>query len=131
MSIAGILAMLMMVAWSGQANAQKLEDVDHYRCYSVDQHGQLPGAGVALKDQFRSDERRVRQITSICAPVSKSHNGEVTEPRYPEVHLVCYDIRPKQFVGKDVAINNQFGEARMTVAAEMTLCVPSFKKHLN
>ena len=124
----GVLAVLMMVVGSGQAQEQGLEAVDHYRCYIVDQHGQLPVQDVSLKDQFQSARRKVGPIRSICAPVSKSHKNRVTEPRYPRVHLVCYDIQPKKFVGKNVKIKNQFGGASMTVAAEKTLCVPSFKE---
>ena len=124
----GLLAGLMLMSWGGLAAAQGLDSVDHYRCYRVDQHGQLPTSVVELKDQFQSGRRKVGQIRSICAPVMKRHDGKVTKVRYPKVHLVCYEISPQKNIGKDVETRNQFGRARMTVANDQTLCVPSFKK---
>ena len=136
----GLLAAMLMVTWSGNAAAQtkptikrpvrqpSLSVVDHYRCYKVDPHGRHTPRKVGLKDQFQSGSREVGPITSICAPVLKDHNGKITKPRYPQVHLVCYAVRPGKRSGPDVRTSNQFGRASMTVAAEETLCVPSFKR---
>ena len=140
---AGLLVALTLTVWSGpgqtadqkiqtqrKVQTQDIQAVDHYRCYNVDQHGQLPPQVAELKDQFQSDKRKVGRIRAICAPVFKRHNNRETKPRYPRVHLVCYDLDPKKSIGKDVEVRNQFGRARMTVAQEQMLCVPSYKRVL-
>jgi hypothetical protein len=145
----GLLAALMMVTLSGHSAAQappqespqkkpelqrkirrpNLTAVDHYRCYDVDQHGQQKPQKAELRDQFQSGGREVGRIVSICAPVTKRHNDKITKARYPQIHLVCYAVRPHKKIGKTVETSNQFGRARMTVAEEQTLCVPSLKRH--
>ena len=132
-AVAVLAATAMLWAGNGLAlAADSLANVDHYRCYDVDQHGSLDPHLVVLKDQFLSSERKVLRITSICAPTLKHRPdiGEVIEPQFPDVHLVCYELEPTEFVGDDVEIRSQFGRARMTVAKEETLCVPALKRHL-
>ena len=132
-AVAVLAATAILFAGSGQVfAANPLANVDHYRCYDVDQHGSLDTHFVVLKDQFMKSERKVGRIKSICAPTLKYRPdiGEVIKPQFPDVHLVCYELSPTEFVGDDVEIRSQFGRAQMTVAQEETLCVPALKRHL-
>ena len=106
-----------------------LSEVDHYRCYDVDQ--EEPHIDSAyLRDQFLKGDRRIGTIQSICAPVTKRHNNQVVSPNYPRVHLVCFEVTPNQSAAAYVEVRNQFGIDRLRVHRDRILCVPSLKQHI-
>ena len=77
--------------------------LDHYKCYTANEI--VPPAGqpapgipktVQLIDQFENKQVKVGAPVTLCNPVRKTHNGVVTEVRYPDVHLVCFKIKEQQ-----------------------------------
>jgi hypothetical protein len=93
---------------------------NHFKCYSVD--GTRLDTTVNLADQFGEGATFVREPKFLCNPVNK--NGEGTPS--PLAHLVCYQIKVVA-QKRDVLVNNQFGQAELTVRNSEILCVPSNK----
>lgn len=108
---------------------RKPRDTDHFKCYYV--QGQPENETVGLRDQFQETPATVvLQPVWLCNPVRKYHKDKWTEIRYPEAHLVCYALSPKDFT-KIVTTINQFRREELTVLYSDLLCVPSRKKVLD
>jgi hypothetical protein len=109
--------------------------LDHYKCYASNEL--LPPSGqpapgipktVQLIDQFENLTVKVGAPVTLCNPVRKTHDGTVTEVRYPDVHLVCHKIREPQRPPVTVQVFNQFGQRTLDVSDAQELCLPSRKQ---
>jgi len=99
--------------------------LDHFLLYEV-MEGRSVEAVVGLNDQFGDETVTVYEPAFFANPVRVSHNGEVTEILYPEVHGVLYRIEGGDFQ-REVQVVNQFGEQTLNVDAPVLLAVPSEK----
>jgi len=111
---------------------QQLAQVEHYRCYRARQQNPAEEHAV-LRDQFLGpDPRRVRKLVEVCTPVRKIRPeiGEALIPRFPEVRLACYALRPRDTADARVRIWNQFETDALQVGEERALCVPSLMRAL-
>jgi hypothetical protein len=109
--------------------------LDHYKCYDAPEiipTGGQPAPGipdtVQLTDQFEQKTVKVGAAVTLCNPVRKTHDGTVTEVRYPDVHLVCFKIKEKQPPTPTVTVFNQFGKRTIAVGKPVELCLPSRKQ---
>ena len=109
--------------------------LDHYKCYTASEivpPGGVPAPGipktVQLIDQFENTQVKVGAPATLCNPVRKTHDGVVTEVRYPDVHLVCFKIKEQHPPHVTVRVFNQFGQRTLNVGDPQELCVPSRKQ---
>ena len=132
-----IAALAVVACFLGTAaQAQVTFPVDHYMCYRViDETGGVDGR-VIIEDQFDQyvevpREKRVRQAKYVCNPARKSHDGVITDPIFPDIHIVCYNVIPKRPLPRPAySYSNQFGDDATVaiVEREAMLCVPSLKR---
>lgn len=101
--------------------------LDHFKCYFVDNQVQPQRIKVGLIDQFMKEEVKVLRPRMLCNPAIKWHEGKEVPVRYPEKHLMCYEIDPKTETAKTVIVANQFGTQKLQVGKSRFLCVPSEK----
>ena len=57
-------------------------------------------------------------------------NGDVTEVKNPDAHLLCYQVKPAKQQPKHIPVtgihaSNQFGTEHLETVKEEELCVPS------
>jgi hypothetical protein len=97
--------------------------LDHFRCYKV-VGGKAPGP-VLVQDQFDPTlvDALLGPATRLCAPVSKNE-GRVSNS---EAHLVCYAAESPTAPHR-LLIANQFGNADVSTAVVVEVCVPSEKR---
>ena len=115
--------------------------INHFKCYRVEvpEGSKFPkGIQVWLEDQF-SDTPKVFDIkkpTLLCNPVEKIREvgGEVelTPIEHPDLHLVCYEVKPAKGEEKHVSVlvytKDQFGlMEEVQTKKEEELCLPSLK----
>jgi hypothetical protein len=125
-----VLAVLLLVDGVSSMGFQDsfieitLPPEDHYKCYRTWQRGHtFEQKDVTLEDQFTRTKATVKRPRHICNPVDK--NGEGVSD--PTAHMMCYKIKEPRFKRRDVVIENQFGEQRLTVLGPHNLCVPAEK----
>ena len=100
--------------------------LDHFLLYEVIE-GPSVDVVVDLYDQFHDEpEVLVTWPVFFANPVRKTHDGEVTEIKNPEAHLVFYEILGGVFE-TDVQVVNQFGEQTFYLDDPAFLAVPSQK----
>jgi hypothetical protein len=102
--------------------------LDHFKCYTARARAAVHPTQVRLRDEFGVTPAVVaRQPDRLCNPVKKTlPTGAVTNIRNPRAHLLCYPIRAAA-QPHEVRVQNQFGQARLTVGAAQRLCLPSWK----
>jgi hypothetical protein len=96
-------------------------DDDHYKCYKS--RASFEQRPVELVDQFGASTATVLRPDRFCNPVNKNSEG-INDP---DAHLNCYKIREPRAPSRDVVVNNQFGELRLTATRAKSLCVPAIK----
>ena len=99
--------------------------LDYFLLYEIIE-GPSVGVEVSLSDQFGDETVTVYEPAFFANPVRVSHNEDVVEILYPEVHGVLYRIQGGDFQ-RDVQVVNQFGEQTVDVGAPVLLDVPSEK----
>lgn len=99
--------------------------LDYLLLYEV-MEGRSVDVVVDLNDQFGDETVTVYEPAFFANPVRITHNGDVTEILYPEVHGVLYRIRGGDFQ-TEVQVVNQFGEQTLNVDDPVLLAVPSEK----
>ena len=98
--------------------------LDHYVCYHVKPHTDFGTKTVTLRDQFKSSTvDAVYKLETLCAPTSKNR-GPVL---HKSVHLLCYDVKSPVKAGL-VAVREQFGVLKASLALRDYLCEPALKK---
>ena len=100
------------------------KNLDHYVCYRVDP-GQFAAVTVKVADQFGTSSDTVVRALSLCVPTSKNGSTMIQSA----THLLCYQLT-SQSHGKRLALANQFGTLKGSLATRNRLCVPSTKKVL-
>jgi hypothetical protein len=81
---------------------------------------------VKVTDPFLDWSENVELKKPVQLGVPTDKNGEgITDP---SAHLTCYSLRAPRFEKRDVEVENQFGQFRLTVKKPNMLCVPSAKQ---
>jgi copper(I)-binding protein len=108
--------------------------LDHFKCYWFHHPAYTPqpayyvGETVDLEDQFGSVEARVEYAEYFCNPAKKTYDGEVTEIKNDDDHLMLYGIATPTTQKWVVDVNNQFGEQTLHVSGPVKLAVPTQKE---
>jgi hypothetical protein len=105
----------------------KEPQLDHFWCYPA--KGDSLQVKVGLQDQF--DKQPVTALVGapsrLCNPVTKVHNGVVTEIRDRDAHLTFYRIHTTVSSWWSVQVYNQFGTQKLRAGPATALAVPTFK----
>lgn len=107
--------------------------LDHFQCYSLNAQQTSPGTkvppSVILIDQFQSRQVTVgKKPNQVCVPVTKIRTDidEVAKPQNPDANLLCYPVRNTAAdPTRQVKVQNQFGDAQLTVGDPTRLCLPT------
>lgn len=107
--------------------------LNHFWCYQITT-SQPVSVTVRTQDQFDKKPKRTRvgAAVRLCNPVTKVHNGKTTEIKYPNDHLLLYDIGDhKTPAALSVQVRNQFGTAQLAVfkPAEVLMVPPRKAPH--
>ncbi|WP_281559535.1 hypothetical protein [Thalassomonas sp. RHCl1] len=133
---------LLAIALCGQAAANNsaviaAEDpttvLDHFMCYDIVEQPTPIDIKVDVRDQFLGQNYRVLELTKLCAPAEKHHDGKVFKIKYEFAHMACYNVEPEKFHAANARVNlyNQFGSYyELFVYQVREICVPTFKEHL-
>lgn len=103
------------------------KQLDHYKCYKV-LEGEAAKAPVELVDQFEKTGNVAVKPVLFGVPVSKEHDGTITEIKNKRDHLVIYELEKQntkpvvKFEFKD-----QFDGLDAEAHTRVFLCVPSLK----
>jgi hypothetical protein len=106
--------------------------LDHFLCYQAKALTADPWETLAKKvtlvDQFGQATVKIPKFpTRLCNPVDKIIPGAEFPPQNPNAHLVCWKIKEPLNPPREVNVQNQFGQARLTVGQPKGLCLPSWK----
>lgn len=102
-------------------------DLDHYKLYKVVDFGSPLNVTVKLKDQFGSDEARLRAPVVLGVPVIKRHGTKTYPIRNDRAHLLIFDMTPRN-VQRTVRLRNQVKNDTVKVLRSVMLAVPSIKR---
>lgn len=97
---------------------------DNFQCYNAG------GAAIeqrwGLRDGNFRGGHQVLFPMLFCASAELEHNGAITPPRFPEVHMACYSItKAHDRFEASLAADNLFGPQAMTVISGDLFCVPT------
>ena len=102
--------------------------LDHFKCYEI-QNAQPHTDLVILRDQFGETQNNINgPAQKLCNPVQKTHNQVVTPITNPDSHLIAHPIIGPTEPGRDVDVNNQFGQQHVVVKNAVFLLVPTQKQ---
>lgn len=103
------------------------EGLDHYRVYRLVDVEEVPGVVLKLRDQFGSDEVKLRLPQFFAVPVLKRH-GDKTYPIHNErAHLLIFSITARE-LEKSIKLRNQFARSiGVRVVRSLMLAAPSVK----
>jgi hypothetical protein len=114
-------AALAAASWlhgSGTASA------DNFQCYNA--------GGAAIEQRWGLRDGNFRGSHEVlfpmlfCASAELEHNGAITPPRFPEVHMACYSItKAHDRFEASLSADNLFGPQAMTVISGDLFCVPT------
>lgn len=100
------------------------EALDHYKLYRVVDFGAQLNVSVKLKDQFGSDEAKLRAPVFLGVPVVKRHAGKEYPIRNERAHLLIFDMTPHESQ-KKIRLQNQIANDIVVVVRSVMLAVPS------
>ena len=103
------------------------EGLDHYKLYRVLDFGNVPNVVVKLKDQWGSDEARLRAPIVLGVPVIKRHGTKTYPIRNERAHLLIFDMTPRS-IQRTVRLRNQIRSEPVKVLRSAMLAVPSLKR---
>jgi len=104
------------------------EGLDHFKVYRLVDVEQVPQTSVKLRDQFGSEEARLRLPLFLAVPVKKSHAAKAYPIRNESAHLLIFSITTRD-VAKRVKLRNQFASGiAVPVVRSLMLAVPSLKR---
>lgn len=123
------------VPWFLAVPTQKLEPGDHDPPSFLDHFlvyralGDAVQVDIGLNDEFGDEDAVSVVIPFLFAnPCRKTHDGNVTEIKDPDEHLVFYALSSEDFVEFYLLVDNQFGLQEFDVANTASLiAVPSEK----
>lgn len=103
-------------------------ELGHYKVYRLLDVEQFPDKTLKLKDQFGSEEVKLRLPLYFAVPVAKRH-GDKTHPIHNErAHLLIFSITTRD-LQKAIRIRNQFASGiGVRVVRSLMLAVPSLKR---
>lgn len=119
-----------------QPTRARLQRLDHFWCYVLDDNVAPDVAGVYLQDQFdipagAFQKARVGVRQWFCNPVVKRHANRVTQVRDKDAHLEFYELPPTTDVEAPerlVIYSNQFQRQHAAVLGDpVMLAVPTQK----
>ncbi len=139
----GLGNFLMLPSWKIAMSTKPQDDPlhprpnnspDHFLCYEAT--GDAPPAGedqVELTDQYRLyPEVTVGEVALLCNPTEKIHgDANPVHRRYPDDHLVCYQVRGEAAVTYTFwhqLLPTPAHRDSLTATALEWLCVPSSKQ---
>ena len=100
---------------------------EHLKCYRID--GRAANRTVTISNQFReSTVVTVGEPTDLCAPASKTLEGDPGEPPADVNHYKCYEVSRTPSVAEDVQLSDQFGSEQVRVQRISRLCNPVEKR---
>jgi hypothetical protein len=122
--------------WGLAVPTQKLEPehqnpplfLDHFLVYRA--NGPAVQMDIGLTDQFNDEEDVVEVLVPwlFANPCRKTHEGNVTEIKNPEEHLLFYIISDSEIIPDTVHVDNQFGLQDLDCSGDASLVgVPSKK----
>jgi len=103
------------------------EKLDHYKVYRLVDVEEVPNKVLKLRDQFGSDEVKLRLPLYFAVPVLKRH-GEKTYPiQNDRAHLLIFSITTRD-LQKSIKLRNQFASGiGVRVVRSLMLAAPSLK----
>jgi hypothetical protein len=104
--------------------APSLDHFELYRARTASGTPRFERRDVELEDQFVDETVELKKPVQLGVPTDKNDEG-ITNP---SAHLTCYSLRAPRFEKRDVEVENQFGQFRLTVRKPNMLCVPSAKQ---
>jgi len=101
--------------------------LDHFELYAAatpSDTTKFEKREVDLEDQFLDETVELKKPVRLGVPTNKDGEG-ISDP---STHLTCYSLKAPRFEKRDVEVENQFGQFRLTVKKPNMLCVPSSKQ---
>ena len=110
----------------GQPSALNLDHFDLYRATRTPRAPTFARRDVNLADQFLQGTVTVtlKRPVRFGVPTNKNDEG-ISDV---DSHLTCYSLRPPRFERRNIDVQDQFGQLRLTVTRPTMLCVPSVKQ---
>jgi len=104
------------------------EQLDHYKVYRLVDVEQIPTKTLKLRDQFGSDEVRLRLPLYFAVPVMKRYAGKTYPIHNDRAHLLIFSITTRD-LRKSVKLRNQFSNGMgVRVVRSLMLAAPSLKR---
>lgn len=109
-----------------EAGSEFPKELDHYKVYRLLDAEDHPAVVLKLKDQFRTEEVKLRLPQYFAVPVAKRH-GEKSYPIMNEkAHLLIFSITSRE-IQKEIRIKNQIKSTGLKVVRSLMLAAPSVK----
>lgn len=113
---------------------QKLErgsvfpkELDHFKVYRLVDAEKVPEANLKLRDQFGSDEVKLRLPLFFAVPVLKRHGDKTYPIQNERAHLLIFSITTRE-LSKKIRLRNQFAPGTpIAVVRSVMLAAPSLK----
>ncbi len=128
-----LVSLTMAIAFMGTnfavtpVSAQKIQYLNHFKCYDIVDSTPSKPQKLKLADQFLSSVGLLGRPRMLCNPVSK--NGEPIQNK--EYHLVCYELKADEKPQKrEVATYSQLDKLKIVTGEPRIMCLPVEKKHL-
>jgi hypothetical protein len=100
---------------------------EHLKCYRI--AGTEANRTVTISNQFReSTVVTAGKPTDLCAPASKSLEGDPGAPPADVNHYKCYEVSRTPSVAENVQLTDQFGSEQVRVQRLSRLCNPVEKR---
>lgn len=104
------------------------QNANHYLCYDIAPYD--IAKGVSLRDQFQNKKFEVIRARYLCNPVTKNHDGKVSNIVDERNHVMCYEVIPHNTVNRPVLTHDQFGIRSLKAVRTEEICVPTMKTPL-
>ena len=104
------------------------EELDHFKVYRLVDVEQVRERRLKLRDQFGSEEVRLRLPLFFAVPVMKRHGDKVYPIHNERAHLLIFSITTRE-VAKRITLRNQFARGvTVPVVRSLMLAAPSLKR---
>jgi len=102
-------------------------ELDHYKAYRLLDVEQVPDKVLKLRDQFGSDEAKLRLPLYFAVPVIKRHGDKAHPIHNQGAHLLIFSITTRD-LQKTIKLRNQFARGTSgRVVRSLMLGAPSLK----
>jgi hypothetical protein len=104
------------------------KELDHYKVYRLADVERVPEKVLKLKDQFGSDEVKLRLPLYFAVPVMKRHGDKTYAIQNERAHFLIFSITTRD-LQKEIRLRNQFGRGTsVRVVRSVMLAAPSLKR---